>query len=308
MIPVVAYLSCLLPLCAGFATVQHRKPTFTSSAQVLLYREANFVSLVEPTAVLEPIPETTMTQEPITELVAPVSVIKLTWEAEVEQTIRRAVMEQLHRAETPSEALMCRKPYMVAVVGIPGSGKSTSCSILTGLLRDIGCLLMPFDGYHYSISQLKLMNNPDDLIYRRGAPDTFDVESLKRDLELIRSGDVREVKVPGFDHAAGDPEPEAHTFDREQHRVVITEGLYLLHDQAGWEEVKNFFDLTIYVHADVDVCVERLKDRNKCIPGYTPEEIEVRCELVDRVNAEVVHKSLARADLVVQSAATIPTC
>ena len=31
--------------------------------------------------------------------------------------------------------------------------------------------------------------------------------------------------IPGFDHAKGDPEPDAHAFDRNQHQVVIGEGL-----------------------------------------------------------------------------------
>lgn len=63
------------------------------------------------------------------------------------------------------------------------------------------------------------------------------------------------------------------------------------------------FDYRIYMEANIDVCVERVKIRNQCIPGYTPEEIEIRAELVDRVNAETVQKSSIRADLVV---GTIP--
>jgi hypothetical protein len=49
--------------------------------------------------------------------------------------------------------------------------------------------------------------------------------------------------------------------------------------------------------------MERLKARNRCIPGYTPEEIDVRVDAVDRANALVVERSRARADLVVRSAA-----
>jgi len=53
----------------------------------------------------------------------------------------------------------------------------------------------------------------------------------------------------------------------------------------------------------VDVCIERVKIRNQCIPGYTPEEIEVRCEKVDRVNAMTVMRSKDRAHVVVDSSA-----
>ena len=55
--------------------------------------------------------------------------------------------------------------------------------------------------------------------------------------------------------------------------------------------------LSIFVDADVDLCVNRLKERNKCIPGYSHEEIEIRCDIVDGKNAITVTKSKSRADL-----------
>lgn len=62
--------------------------------------------------------------------------------------------------------------------------------------------------------------------------------------------------------------------------MVICEGLYLLHDRDGWDEVANAFDLKIFMNANLDECMRRVKIRNTCIPGYTPEEIAVRVEKV----------------------------
>lgn len=230
--------------------------------------------------------------------------VVLSWECDVEAQIREALSR---RGPVSGQGQVSNQPYMVGVVGIPGSGKSTSCSVLTDCLADQGSLLMPVDGYHYSIAELWeefSTKNPDDAIYRRGAADTFDVKSLQQALERIRFGDDAQVRVPGFDHARGDPEPDAHTFDRQHHRVVIVEGLYLLHDQDGWESIKNYLDLTIFVDADVDTCVDRLKIRNQCIPGYTPEEIHLRCDVVDRVNAMAVDQSRQHADLIVEGIAS----
>lgn len=109
------------------------------------------------------------------------------------------------------------------------------------------------------------------------------------------------VKIPGFDHAKGDPEPEAHTFLRSEHPVVICEGLYLLHDSDGWDGIADLFDFTVFLDSDIDDCVARLKERNKCIPGYTAEEIAIRCDAVDRVNAQTVMMSKNKANLVVDS-------
>ena len=246
-------------------------------------------------------------------MVTPASCIKLTWEGDVEAEIRRRVLERRYAVhdgmevtnETTEEDVVDR-PFMVGVIGIPGSGKSTSTSILTGLLRDLGSMLMPFDGYHHTKEALQGFPDPKDALYRRGAPDTFDVERLKDDLDSIKYGNDPVVNIPDWDHAVADPRPHAYAFERRNHRVVICEGLYLLHDDDGWESINDYFDMTIFVNANVDVCVDRLKVRNKCIPGYTPEEIEIRCDKVDRANAMTVMRSQERATLIVESAAAIP--
>ena len=53
--------------------------------------------------------------------------------------------------------------------------------------------------------------------------------------------------------------PNQHTFTRRKNKVVIVEGIYLLHDSDGWDVMKRLFDWTIYIDADVDTCIERLK-------------------------------------------------
>lgn len=229
------------------------------------------------------------------------SVWKITWQREVADKIRGQL--KLHQDRTKNDPV--KKPLMVSVVGIPGSGKSVGCTILNELLEDVGCMVMPFDGYHYPLDHLKSLPNSDDYIYRRGAPDTFDALALKRDLERIRIGSEDIVKIPGFDHARGDPEHDAHAFCRENTNIVLVEGLYLLHDKDGFDTLWEIFDLSIFVSADIDDCVGRLKVRNKCIPGYSPEEIEIRCEKVDRVNAMIVEASKPRADIIVNS---VPFC
>ena len=165
-------------------------------------------------------------------------------------------------------------------------------------------LVMPMDGYHYSLAQLSEFTNAEDAIYRRGAPDTFDPMSLARDLERIAHGDEDTVSIPGFDHAKGDPEEDQHKFERGKHNIVICEGLYLLHDENGWEKIQKFLDWSIFIQADVDVCIERLKKRNQCIPGYTPEQINLRCEIVDRANALLAQRTAGKyASQIVQSGA-----
>ena len=179
----------------------------------------------------------------------------VTWEPAVAE-----ILDRMQRLSNPS------RPFLVGLVGIPGSGKSTSAEIVTALLGgsdddhdDDHAIVMPMDGYHTPLQQLADSDNAADLIYRRGAPDTFDPAALFEKLNEIAYGDAETVTLPGFDHAQGDPVPNQHTFTRRKNKVVIVEGIYLLHDSDGWDVMKGLFDWTIYIDADVDTCIERLK-------------------------------------------------
>jgi len=233
--------------------------------------------------------------------------VEISWEPEMAE--RLLELQREREVELAEQGKTLDRPLMVGVVGIPGSGKSTSCEILQSFLNTaVGAeeaIVMPMDGYHYSLKQLEEeFQNPVDAIYRRGAPDTFDPASLYKDLERIVNGNEAKVSIPGFDHARGDPEPNQHTFDRKKHKIVICEGIYVMHDGDGWDDIKQFLDYSIYIVADIDQCIGRLKERNKCIPGYSPEEIDIRCDAVDRVNAQLVERSRKYANEEVYSAAS----
>lgn len=163
-----------------------------------------------------------------------------------------------------------KRPFMVALVGLPGGGKSVSSFLLASMLdeKKLSTFVTPHDGYHYPLEYLRTQRNADDLIYRRGAPDTFDPAALYRDLLRLRNGDEQIIKLPAFNHARADPEPDTHIFNRRQHKIVLCEGLYLLHNDDGWNEIANVFDLTIFLDTPLEVCLERVKIRNQCIPGY----------------------------------------
>ena len=233
------------------------------------------------------------------------------WEPRVARSLSD-MAEQQRLKNSSAESNSCR-PFMVALVGLPGSGKSVSSMLLANELdkMDLPCFVTPHDGYHLYMHQLRLMPDPQDYIYRRGAPDTFDPKNLYRDLLRIRGEHPDypkedQIKIPAFDHSKGDPEPDKHVFDRFHHKIVLCEGLYLLHQEDGWENIASLFDFTIFIKSDIDACMERVKVRNLCIPGYTPDEIRERVEKVDRVNAMTVLRGIQNADLVVDSLVVSP--
>lgn len=215
-----------------------------------------------------------------------------TWLEDVEQRIRQALQDGT------------KHPLLIGVAGIPGSAKDVSSKQLRTTLDDLGCLVFPMNGYHYTRQELAEKPNGKDLLWRRGAPDTFDSKRMVEDLRRIRNGKEARIALPGFCHSEGDPRPDQHEFIRHQHKVVICEGLYLLHDADGFEDIATgpspLLDLALFVDAPMDNSMERLKRRNRGIPGLeSPELVEKRVESVDRVNAEIVQRSSHRADVVV---------
>ena len=212
------------------------------------------------------------------------------WEPELAQQIADMVKVKEDASNISSSSSCRKYPYcMVGLCGIPGSGKSVSSLLLANALETLGleCMIMPHDGYHYPLETLQTFPHAEDAIYRRGAPDTFDAQALLRDLQRIRPliqeeeqqpqqqedkkdnnvdlGNPQEqqdkddekddnmeqwIRLPGFDHGKGDPEPGVHIFDRQKHQVVICEGLYLFHDRDGWRNVQSYFDIKIYMESD----------------------------------------------------------
>ena len=163
-------------------------------------------------------------------------------------------------------------------------------------LEDVGCMILPADGYHFRRDELT-----PEMMWRRGAPDTFDAQGLVRDLQRLRNGNEARILFPGFEHADGDPRPNQHEFVRAKHRVVICEGLYLLHKANGFESIDSLLDWTLFVDAPLDTCLDRLKERNRCIPGYEDDVVKLcrRIDSVDRVNAEIVQETRRRANFIV---------
>ena len=199
-------------------------------------------------------------------------------------------------ADIDARAEGCAR-FLVAIAGAPASGKSTLAENLLAALdvmRPGRAVLVPMDGYHFDDAVL------DELGFRerKGAPHTFDVEALERDLERIRAGD-RDVAVPVFDRSLELARAAARLV-RPWHSIVLVEGNYLLLDQAPWDRLARFFDRTVFLSVPMPVLRRRLLDR---WDGYGREPVAAAAwvEANDMPNAAAVAERSRAADVVVEN-------
>jgi pantothenate kinase len=217
---------------------------------------------------------------------APPSISEAAWLAHLQQQLRQRVLSP----EQP--------PFIVGLVGMPGSGKTT---LATQLARALGpqAIALGMDGFHLTRAQLAAMPDPDQAFARRGAPWTFDPQALVRALRAIQEN-RDPVAWPGFAHDVGDPVANAFCVTA-QHRLVMVEGLYLLHREHGWD-LQGLLDECAYLDTPLDTALQRLALRHQSAWGISEQAALARIASNDSINAGYVQASASRAQWRVRAA------
>ena len=195
-----------------------------------------------------------------------------------------AALEAALRARLPRSGAR----RFVALAGPPGAGKST---LVDGLAPRLGAAVLPMDGYHLDNA---LLGARGDLA-RKGAPWTFDVGGLMRDLQRLAADDGP-VLVPVFDRALDLSRAAARVIGAEA-RLVLVEGNYLLLDQPPWTALAPFWDVTVLIDAPRAVLEARLCQRWRD-HGHDPAQALARARVNDLPNADTVLDHSRPADLV----------
>jgi len=181
---------------------------------------------------------------------------------------------------------------LLGIIGPPASGKSTLAARVAAALGDVA-VVVPMDGYHLHDTELARLGLSD----RKGAPETFDVAGYAALLRRLRNETDRAVYAPEFDRSREESVAGAigvHPW----HRLVITEGNYLLLDSPGWSDVLPLLDETWYVEVDDELRRERLVKRH-IANGRSPDEALRWTNVSDQANAEIVARTRKVADVLV---------
>ena len=171
----------------------------------------------------------------------------------------------------------------------PGAGKSTLLSFLSrlsdGSIRTIG-----MDGFHRRQEYLQShfiqrAGEQIAMVEIKGAPVTFDLERLTERIRRISAGEV--CRWPAYDRMLHNPVENAVTVDGD---IVILEGNYLLLDENGWRDLKQYADYTISISADEKMLRERLIARRM----KTGADMETSVRFVDFSDMPNVRLCLAK--------------
>ena len=158
-----------------------------------------------------------------------------------------------------------KSPFVIGIAGSVAVGKSTTARVLKELLARWPSSpkvdLVTTDGFLMSNEALRREN----LMDRKGFPESYDVGALLRFLSAIKSGQ-RNVRAPLYSHLTYDVLPgQFVTIDRPD--ILIFEGINVLQtrelpkDGRAVPFVSDFFDFSIYIDADEDLIHKWYIDR-----------------------------------------------
>src|SRR5690606_38908425 len=158
-----------------------------------------------------------------------------------------------------------KTPFIIGIAGSVAVGKSTTARVLKELLQRWPTSpkvdLVTTDGFLLPNDVL----HRENLMERKGFPESYDVGALLRFLSAIKAGE-RDVKAPLYSHLTYDVLPGAYvTIDRPD--ILIFEGINVLQTRELPKDgkfvpfISDFFDFSIYIDAPEELVHQWYIDR-----------------------------------------------
>lgn len=151
------------------------------------------------------------------------------------------------------------KRLLIGITGESASGKSTICHEIKNVIEqlDMPVAVLSTDNYFNDISDLiKKYGSFDNLTdngYDVDAPSSFQMDLLRSDLETLADGNC--IMAPKYvPNGTGVSIPRAQEICSD--KIVVVEGIATM-----YEQVRDIFDVKIYIETDNDIRRERFIKR-----------------------------------------------
>lgn len=151
------------------------------------------------------------------------------------------------------------KRFLISITGESAAGKSTICREISKVIEQLSMpvTILTTDNYFNDISGLiakyGTFDNLRDSGYDVDAPSSFQLDVLKSDLQDLADG--LDIKSPMYlPNGTGVSMPKA--IDVKSSKIIIVEGIATM-----YEDVKDVFDVKIYVETDDEIRKKWFVDR-----------------------------------------------
>ena len=149
------------------------------------------------------------------------------------------------------------KPFVIGICGGTCSGKTTICDLIGSSFED-DVTTIKTDSYYKGGNSKTNFDHPNSI----------DWDILKDDLKKLIAG--HDVDIPVYDFATHCRKKETQRLKPK--RIILVEGILIF-----WqEELRNLFDLRVFVEAGSVVRFQRRLDRDIKERGRLPDEVTYR--------------------------------
>ena len=189
------------------------------------------------------------------------------------------------------------KRFLIGITGESASGKSTMCREIKNIIEQLSLpvSVLSTDNYFNDISDLiKKYGSFDNLTdngYDIDAPESFQLDLLKRDLEALADGFT--IMAPRYiPNGTGVSIPNA--LEVRSDKVVVIEGIATM-----YKDVKDVFDIKIYIETENDIRRERFIRRAKAERNQNEENALKQWEYLLKAGEKYVLPGRSDADFVI---------
>lgn len=186
--------------------------------------------------------------------------------------------------------LQAKKPFLIAVSGGSGSGKTTFVRELAEHLCHYNPLLLSTDHYYHDLSHMPLTERQAQNFDH---PDALELPLLKDHLSRLCSGEGIERPCYDFKHHT---RVSGQSSFMEPSQLIILDGIFAL----CFADLFSFFDLKLYVDVDHDIRVIRRLKRDVEERGRSLESTARQyLESVRPMHHQFIEPSKVHADFLI---------